>query len=334
MNEIINTQKNREIELTESEFDKSDDSTGRDTTISCSSNQTDACVLLRIQGHYDYWEKFIFYWLHGLPITDLGWHNPNDIPLLNSLYRQHGPGPDYSSYYLPEPWWGWRNDKSKPLHSVVINFNPGEGGCAQERWPISQVYVGSYSRDIVNNKSVLPQTRAWHENKRATPILNSLNRIGAITTHNGLENHISIELLPWHTASASSNPGYWFYLEQNIKEVFNHCISFAADLSRIIVNNKLKKTVVLRISASTTEKLKNYLAKIGIDVEFIPQASANKNSFPNNDIRHYISTIGNGNYLKFKIKQIKDITFVCIWGTHSRNRFPPDNILDQIMKKI
>lgn len=321
MNEIINTQKNREIELTESEFDKSDDSTGRDTTISCSSNQTDACVLLRIQRHYDYWEKFIFYWLHGLPITDLGWHNPNNIPLLNSLYRQHGPGPDYSSYYLPEPWWGWRNDKSKPLHSVVINFNPGEGGCAQERWPISQVYVGSYSRDIVSNPNVLQQTRKWHNNNRAVPILSALE-LATKKKDSLIENHISIELLPWHTVSASSNPGYWLYLEQNIKEVFNHCISFAAELSRNIDNKTLNRVVILRMNEEVTSRLLSLLSSIGIKV-------INKiNTLQTQNKK------GKGKWMQFKIDKYPDVKFVSIWGTHSRNKFPPQNDLEEIINNI
>lgn len=308
MNEKINTQKK---ESAESEVDKNHDSDGRDSTISFSSNQANTCSWHRIQQHYNYWEQFIFYWLNDLPIINLGWHNPNDIPLLNSLYRNNGPGPDYSSYYLPEPWWGWSNDKSKPLHSVVINFNPGGGGRLQERWSIKQVYDGSYACDIVNNPKVLPQTRKWHNNNRAVPILNALG-LQSTKNNSQIENHVSIELLPWHTASASNNPGYWFYLEQNIKEVYNHCISFAAELSRIIDKPTLNRVVILRMNEEVANRIIDLLKTIDVNVMNKTQINTNLSN--------------GGRYFCFKISTFPDVLFASIWGTHSRNGFPQSDL--------
>ena len=111
---------------------------------------------------YEYWEDFIEEWYNNGNATPnptpKGWTNPND------------PKYNMSSDYLPEPWWG--NDGNKTLHSVVINFNPGEGGKEQEKKNLP--YINSYANDIVNPCNVLCKTCQWHWNNRAIPIFQAL----------------------------------------------------------------------------------------------------------------------------------------------------------------
>lgn len=272
-----------------------------------------------IMSHYDYWNDFVDKWFKG--ITQISnWTNPNSLPLLNSLNPNCGLNLDYSSFYIPEPWWG--NDGTEPLHSVVINYNPGDGGYAQEKTQIKKYYHDSYAQDIVNNAKVLPDTRKWHESKRAHPILESLNRLGVInvackTNVQCLNHHLSVELIPWHTAKASSNKNYWAYLALNIQAVYDHCICFAADMSRKIANKKLKNVVIVRMSEGDTKKLINCLSTI------------NKTACLGNV---NVTASGKGKWMEFTINGIKGVKFVSIWG--SGNNFPSKPDLDEILKKI
>lgn len=257
---------------------------------------------------YHYWNNFVNNWVYGSNPT--GWSDPNSLPLYNNQANK-----DLSSLYLPEPWWG--NDGTKPLHSVVINFNPGEGGLAQTRMSIKSIFKGSYARDIVGNATtVLPDTHKWHNKYRALPILNSLERIGAISQPYSLENHLSVELLPWHTQKVTTN--YKKYLAHNIQAVFDHSIRFAADMSTKIINKKLNSVVILRMSGANTNQLLNLLNTIGETSHPV------KSALP----------IFDGKYLEFKINSLRDIKFISIWGPTSRNKFPSPHSLDAILSSI
>lgn len=278
--------------------------------------------------YYNYWDDFVDHWFKNSHISALSphpWISPDDkmCPLSNN----------YTIYdsinYLPEPWWGYDGSVDVELHSVVINFNPGQGGDAQLRNIIKGDYYGSYARDIVNN-STLPATRSWHLNSRALPILDSLNRLTYIHTpygaHNiyGLQNHLSIELIPWHTAKASINKEYWNYLEKNIEAVYHHSICFAAFMSRIIANNKLRNVVILRMNGTCTNKIIDYLVRyLGIKISIIKPATNVKNKGINND----------GNFFIFKLNSMPDIKFVSIWPK-ANNGFPPAANLDIIIKSL
>ena len=119
---------------------------------------------------YNPWESCIADWYAGRPMGT--WTDPNTIPLLNNIALG-----TKSSDYIPEPWWG-NHDMDIPLHSVVINFNPGRGENIQHRTAIS--YHGSYAIDIVDS-GYLHKTANRHENRRALPILNALKRIGVLS---------------------------------------------------------------------------------------------------------------------------------------------------------
>ena len=225
-----------------------------------------------------------------------------------------------SSKYLPEPWWG--NDGSKPLHSVVINFNPSAGGECQLRG--ENLYRDDYANDVVNNEAIpegekkpyLYQTRDWHKNKRAMPILNSLNRLYGIDAPDGWRNHLSIELIPWHTKGVDEQ--YMKYLKQNIQAVYDQSICFAAHESRRIENEKLNRVVILRASGNKTKQLLEYLGSISKSYE-VGEINETENK--------------QGKYMEFSIHEISDVRFVSIWGPLSRNDFPR-SVLDEILRVI
>ena len=90
---------------------------------------------------YNAWESCIADWYAGRPMGT--WTGPNTIPLLNNIALG-----TKSSDYIPEPWWG--NDNIEiDLHSVVINFNPGQGENIQHRNVMPYHY--DYAKDIVHS---------------------------------------------------------------------------------------------------------------------------------------------------------------------------------------
>ena len=258
---------------------------------------------------YFYWEEFVKQWQCGGKSIN-GWSDPNCIPLYNTS------GGNMSSLYIPEPWWG--NNGTQLLHSVVINFNPGEGKCGQEK--VNFPCGCSYAYDVVGNPSVLKNTRKWHKSKRAMRILNALCRNGSIKKRYCLENHLSVELIPWHTQKVEKS--YMDYLKKNILAIYEHSICFAANESRRIGNSILKNVVIVRMNDKRTKIVLHELCKNGV---------------PSKIIRSGVSTSGNGRYMEFcfpSSKDIKDIRFICIWGRKSRNDFPPSCDMDDIIRMI
>lgn len=133
--------------------------------------------------YYKYWEEFVEQWFKGNDNAIKGWSNPDMTPALCNTK-----GDTQSSLYIPEPWWG--NDGTKPLHSVVINFNPGLGGQPQERERVP--YYNSYAKDIINykdgsNPKKWPNNTAnWHYTRRAkanTRTIGTYSIIGKPSQH-------------------------------------------------------------------------------------------------------------------------------------------------------
>lgn len=263
-----------------------------------------------MNNYYQYWEDFIAEWAcwSSVKSTIGGWTNPDNLPLCNKDWN------DLTSQYIPEPWWG--NDGTQSLHSVVVNFNPGEGDCPQKRGTIP--YVSSFANDIVGNPNVLPKTRQWHQTRRAMRVLNTLYRLKYINKPYGLENHLSVEFIPWHTKGV--NCCSILYLKQNIKAVYDHSICFAANESRRIANKKLHNVVIVRMNDVNTKIVLDELNLIGVGSEIM--YSSNK------------LMSGNGHYMVFKLNTMPDIKFVSIWGNNSRNDFPSNNDMDEIFKSI
>ena len=256
--------------------------------------------------YYLYWEDFVALWKCGNKPT--GWTDPDVLPLYNTLGKK-----DYSSLYIPEPWWG--NDGTQPLHSVVINFNPGTGGKCQIRQKFSSPL--SYSKDVVGSPSILKKTRHWHQTRRAMRVLNSLYRLKCISQPYGLDNHLSVELVPWHTQSVNND--YINYLKQNIQAVYDNSICFAAEEARRIKNEILHGVVICRMNGGNTQLLLDELNRIGIKSSLTSPCT---------------TASGNGKYVKFQISTLPDNKFVSIWGPKSRNDFPSNADMDEIFENI
>ena len=187
---------------------------------------------------YNYWNQFINDWFKGSN-TFPGW-----TPTKGTL----------SADYIPEPWWG--NDGTKPLHSVVINFNPGQGGCCQLRSNLINYYKGSYANDFVNNTTMQPNpkcwpnnTREWHCKKRAIPVLQHLGLSNSLIN---IDSHLSVELIPWHSNNIAGNH-YRNYLKKNITAIYKNSICFAAHEAARIQNPKLNNVVLLKMSGKFTK---------------------------------------------------------------------------------
>ncbi len=260
-----------------------------------------------VRDHRKYWDGFVNQWKQSKNSNAiLCWADPDSNPkLLNDPSNNN----DHSSLYLPEPWWG--NDGIDPLHSVVINFNPGEGGCCQTKSAMQS--VGCYSKCVVKGNK-LAKTEKWHLSNRAAPIQRSMG------IKESLDNHLSVELIPWHTKKVTKD--YWTYLENNIVQVYKHSIIFAAEESKHIQNACLKNVVIIRMNGDNTKKLLTVLKerlKVGVCMD-------------------YVMCEKDGKYLKFKVSDsnnpwINDVTFVSIWGPRSRNNFPKQG-LPLILKQI
>ena len=269
-----------------------------------------AKVIISPYISYNTWESCIANWYAGRPMGT--WTDPNTIPLLNNIALG-----TKSSDYIPEPWWG-NHDMDIPLHSVVINFNPGQGENIQHRNVIP--YHGDYGRDIVDS-GCLSKTAKWHKNRRALPILNALKRIGELPTNYipSLDNHLSVELIPWHTENIGRASGFRNYLMANILNVYEYAICFAAHESKRIANEKLRNVVILKLSETNTNILLKLLDGIGYSSIASP-----KRTVPGTK----------SHCLEFTINRLPGIRFFSIWNSISRNNFPPAEDLDYILKNF
>lgn len=277
---------------------------------------------------YIYWNKFVDNWrvfphteyINPAPLPPynriLGWENPNMTPLMNSPTLA-----DYSLKYLPEPWWG--NNGIHVLNSVVINYNPGGGGGIQGFHHAAGLFGNVDYQSFANNEATgvsnhFTATNRWHKGKRAKRIFNTLTRIGIpLHGHHNLQNHLSIELIPWHTPNSLT---IGTYINANLQEIFNNCIIFSANESLRIQNIKLRSKVILRLNGNMTTNLLNDFVHLGICTYTVI-----------NPIGYTPST--KGGYFKFKINSIHNVEFISIWGKIG-NDFPPDVDMDWIFNNI
>jgi len=270
---------------------------------------------------YTYWDNFISNWQNqqsasSNPLPSIlastsisGWTFPRG--LLNSSAPL-----DFSTDYLPEPWWG--NDGNSPLESVVVNYNPGKGAVHQHFSQITNSlnYSKFVSHQVSNFHVPFKTTNAWHKSRRATRIFDTLNRLGILGNQNTLDNHLSIELIPWHTANTKSiRP----YIQSNLLSVYKNSLIFAANESKRIMNKKLKSKVLVRMSGSKVTALLNSFNKINISSKITAQGKC---------------TSGTGAYLRFGFSQIPGVEFIAVWGGKTHNDFPSNNDMDEIFKLI
>jgi len=288
---------------------------------------------------YKYWNDFINNWLalstHPINIytngpTQIispqicGWENPNTVPLMNDDNK-----PQFSLEYLPEPWWG--NDGNSPLNSVIINYNPGWAEPYKHfqyptiknlyNYPDYASFVNSEVKGITNH---FPRTNNWHWKDRAKIVFDTLHRGVNLNINNQSCNHLSIELIPWHTTNIRKIQAY---INRNLKQIYTNNIAFAADQSRRIKNPKLHKKVIMRSSGTTTLRLLKNIQVAGIASYSI------KIPIAYTPVLQGGPTNGEGGYFKFILSTHPDVEFICIWGKTSRNKFPPAVEMDWIFTR-
>ena len=221
--------------------------------------------------------------------------------------------------YMPEPWWGW-SCNGKPLHAVVINLNPGEGGELQSRGCISC----TFGPDFHYRKSMaagslaahLPDTARWHRNKRELPILKALSVVDGKHRDKTVtlsENTLCIEAYPFHSKTFNDSQAKEYWLE-NPETNFWKFISFAAVASKL-VDGVLNGIVLVRISWTRWAKLIKDLR-------------------PHIEIKREIPALGQsadrkrGRAVEFlftdKHEALQGVKFMCVWSGGGRNNFPAD----------
>lgn len=261
--------------------------------------------------YYKYWEEFVAQWYKGTDNAIMGWTNPDKepAPLCNTN------GGKKSSLYIPEPWWG--NDGKQPLHSVVINFNPGGGGPQQERDNVP--YRDSFAGDIVYKAGETGKsgdhwpdnTAWWHFSLRARPVQILLG------IEPSLKSHLSVELIPWHTKDVD-NKNYRPYLKHNIRAVYDYSICFAAKESQRIANKQLKNVVLLKLSGNFTKKMLKMMEKAGCcKAEIVAEGCVD----------------GEGCFMEFSLNNYTGIRFISIWGKATQNKFPVSQ-MEQIFAEL
>lgn len=264
--------------------------------------------------NYQYWNKFVD-WVRGNysttqsgTLTTGGWQLPNSN----------------MATFLPEPWWG--NDDStanNPLYSVVVNFNPGEGGPKQEFGnqqflPLQNALsAGRTYQDLMHQ--VLPthlsKTQKWHQNRRAKPMIEALRQLQnaqLCPANDEIKHHLSVELIPWHTPNTSSKQ-FKDYVNNNAKAIVDNSIAFAAAQSLRIPNEfDTHGKVIMRMSWRNVERILKRAGVAYTDQPQIKLPDANGN-------------LTNWKLVKFSINQFPGVSFRCVWGV--RNYLPHPSIL-------
>ncbi len=309
-----------------------------------------------VKKHYDYWDNFIKEWkifsgTSPVPASFSGFPHLSDWTCPFGI-KGSGKSSLDTIKYLPEPWWG--NDGTHPLSVVVINLNPGPGGAAQLfSNPATGVYnINPYSNFITENVSkyspailqptptvsstglpILLGTSDWHYKNRAYPIFDALNILGInLSGKDYLQNILSLELVPWHT-QGWGNLGS--YPKTNTTAIFEHIIMFAAEASRCIDNEKLRKYVLVRSSLSNFKMIFNktlggkYQYKIDAALHHIIDSNLS------------LYRISNFEVVYFPNHGIDDVRFILVWQNRqkaynpvSNNNFPHCSDLIRIIQDL
>lgn len=197
-----------------------------------------------MQSYFDFWNQFVQQWLQQNPVS---FTNSFSWPhlLMNSDVAN-----DLSTFYLPEPYWGWTNNDR--LEMVIVNYNPYSGGPVQHLNQVSAALNSCNYQDFVTNQTMayhakqspsLKPTSNWHFTRRAKKMSGALILKGykqPITIHN----YLGIDLIPWHTKDIRTLKPYFTL---NKKAIDTYSIKFAIDASKHIANPYLHNKVILRM---------------------------------------------------------------------------------------
>ena len=105
-------------------------------------------------GYYDYWDQFVKNWINDVYTKPDG--------LFNSVHSDQSP--DYSGFYVPEPWWGNDGENEEPLYSVCINLNPGEAQSPLQTRKNPGVIVKIVDSSVINSERAV---KALYESLRS-----------------------------------------------------------------------------------------------------------------------------------------------------------------------
>ena len=117
----------------------------------------------------------------------------------------------------------------------------------------------------------------------------------------------------------SAKCGFGKYLKDNILNVYEYAICFAAHESKRISNDKLKNKVILKLSGRKTAEILKFLDGIGYSSISSPQRTVPGTK---------------SHCLEFTIDRLPEIRFFSIWGSTSRNDFPSGKDMDYILKNF
>lgn len=272
-----------------------------------------------LKEYYDYWDKFIMNWIefkqnfpNGTSWTSYKNLYPWKFPNFSNTDATN-PNCDPTIQYIPEPWGG--NDGTYPLQSVVINYNPGTRIQAQTNI-LPQTFTDYYhlvrgaDEDNYNYKN------------RAKHIFDSLSLLNVnLQCYNKLENHLTVELLPWHSKKWTLASKY---AKQNRNAIFNYSIKFAAETSKQIINDKLRNVVLVRASITQLLEIFEYNKQNPYNIKIIVPESDYINGEKLDCSKYAV--------IKFIYHDMWDVKFLVIWrpkrGFSSQNNFP--NCLDFI----
>ena len=255
--------------------------------------------------YYSYWNTFVLDWIKSP-------YGPEN--LLNTALKD-GEDPDYSKYYVPEPWWG--NDGTDPLYSVCVNLNPGKGDSKLHTISNAKLKGITEYKDLF---LILPDTHNWHQNRRAAPIGNALRAVHNLPAGD-IKNHLSIELIPWHTEHATQELRYWDYVLENLESIYRYSILFAYEKSHQI-EGPLKSKVILRFSGACADKLFKELKRKRLIGEYRERTLNLESS--------------NTHVQVYTIDSLSDCEFIAIWRSsgYGLNNFPCAEDMKEIITLI
>lgn len=265
----------------------------------------------KLEQYFEFWDRFVQQWCYqnskGFSLNHFQWPSG----LKNSDKKE-----DFSQFYLPEPYWGWTG--TGKLEMVVLNYNPGSGRPVQhiDRFAsLSNFSYQSFVKDQIDqysqNKCKAPfkVTCNWHYVNRRDPLAAFLT-LKEYAIPVGYHNHLSIELIPWHTKGIDS---IMDYLINNRTAINKYSLQFAIEACKKIANPILRNKLIIRT------KWKNFQEYLGIPDGF--RLKSEQKVEPVEKIIYNCVTL---------VNEI-GIQILIIWGNISRNKLPPPETLVKLI---
>ncbi len=291
--------------------------------------------------NYNYWNDFLRFWKENYTLLKEGkdglidWENPNKYEKAVSFFSPVEESSYYSIEHMPEPWWG--NSGNHPLHVVVMNFNRGDADAFQHFDKLSDEFKNmDYSEFIekevdAGEDSSFKRNNTWHYVRRAKPILEGLKSIGVdLGENDGLKNYLGVQLMPWRMTNISNVN---MYMNNNQEAMIKNSLLFAAESSKKVENDKLRNKVFCRESGTRIFKFLTGLKEDGV-IKGFEVIKPNHSGIEYNGDFGRIENNPNSNFYIFRIEDIEDIDFICLWGDEIMTAFPAAKDIGWIIDNI